>query len=220
MAITDDVKLSIYNKALLEIGGRQLSSVTENRKPRRVFDTFWGADNSAVKLALGRAGWNFAMRSVLMEADPSLDTEFGETYAYSIPEDYVRLEALSADPNFDTTFTEDEYQIQGSFWLTDHEVIYAKYVSSGDQYGMNSGIWPESFRDYLAFYLAFRSSKSISNSLSTKDYLGGEMKRALSHAKSRDSMDESTKMPQSGNWVRSRQRTSQGERGNKNRLHD
>ena len=60
MPITDDIKLDIYNDALIVLGSRRLLTLSEDRKPRHVLDDVWGTDNKIVIRALERADWNFA----------------------------------------------------------------------------------------------------------------------------------------------------------------
>lgn len=204
MAITDDVKLRVYNRALRILGSRKLASLTEDRKPRRLLDDAWGANNEAVETCLEHADWNFASRTVRGAYDPSHETEFGFRRAYQKPDDFVRLTTMSADEYMRSPFTAEDYSDQHGYWMCDHDLIYIRYVSSGDDYGFNSGLWPESFVDYVAGYLAVEIAESLTNSTEHLKKAERAKRDAMTHAKSRDAMDEGTKFPPEGAWVRAR----------------
>lgn len=218
MAISSDVKLRIYNRALYHLGSRKLASLSENRKPRRVLDEIWGSNSEAVDYALERAGWNFAMRAIQAILDEAVDPQFGWLYAFEKPSDYRRLEAISADPTFRYTYTNLEYHDEAGYWLTNTETTYIKYVSNDDAYGFDSSRWSESFKEFLAAYLAYHACEPITQSTNLRDFVGGEMVRALKFAKSGDSMEEGTKFLQNGSWVMSR--SGRGRRGPISRLTD
>ena len=97
MAISADIKLDIYNGALLRLASRKLASLTEGRESRRVLDQYWGAQNKIVSYALERGDWNFALRARKLEADTAVEPQWGWTYAYEKPTDFRRLSALSGD---------------------------------------------------------------------------------------------------------------------------
>ena len=64
MTIDPAHKLRAYNGALVEVlGTRPLSSLAEDREPRRVLDQIW-AGGALVRYALERGDWNFATRAI------------------------------------------------------------------------------------------------------------------------------------------------------------
>lgn len=203
MAISNTDQLSIYNGALRRLGSRKISSLTENREPRRVLDDIW-ANGDAVKCALERGEWNFALRSVLGAYDPGITTEFGFRYAFAKPDDFCRLAALSASEYFKPPLTNDQYVDEAGYWLTDHETIYIRYVSSGGSYGFDSSRWTEAFTDYLSAYMANEACERITNSAQKKAMLEKEMKDCLGVAKAVDGMQEGVKFFPSGSWSSAR----------------
>jgi hypothetical protein len=74
-------KLSIYNGALLALGERKLSSLTEARGSRRRLDSVW--DDGGVKSCLQAGFWNFAMQSIELTYSPSITPAFGYRYAFA-----------------------------------------------------------------------------------------------------------------------------------------
>lgn len=204
MAISPEVKLSIYNAALRHLGSRQLVSLTEERKPRRVLDGIWGPDNIIVRKALERGEWNFAIRTVLGDYNPSIEPDFGFRRAYEKPDDFRRLAAFSTDEYFRSPLTNSQYVDEAGFWFTDHDVIYIRYISDGEDYGMNASKWSESFIEYLEYSLAADACETITNSGSRRRELQAEAMAALKTAKSQDAMNEGIKFLPAGSWSRSR----------------
>ncbi len=204
MAITSDDKLKIYNGALRRLGSRQLLSLTENRHPRRVLDQAWGSADDAVKAALEKGEWNFAIRSVEIEYSPSIEPSFGHNRAYPKPDDFRRLAALCSDGYFQNSLTDEEYTDEAGYWFCSQDVLFIRYVSDHNDFGLNSAGWTEAFRDYLETAIAWEICETITNSTSKRDRLDRDMRMALTSAKSVDSMNDGVKFLPSGSWSRSR----------------
>lgn len=78
-------QLDIYNGALLHCGERFLASLTEQREPRRLLDRVWSSNG--VKTCLEQGQWNFAMRTIQIDYDPSIAPSFGYARAFQKPND-------------------------------------------------------------------------------------------------------------------------------------
>lgn len=204
MAITSAVKLELYNGALRRIGSRRLASLTESREPRRVLDDIWGADNQIVRWALERGEWNFAIRSVQADYDPGIEPDFGFRRAYEKPEDFVRLASLTRDAYFRSPLTNAEYMDEATYWFTDLDVIYVRYVSDDTDYGFSSAAWSESFKNLIEVSLAYEGVERITNSSGKLDRILRDYDRALKEARSHDAMSEGVKFPPRGSWLRAR----------------
>lgn len=204
MAVSQDVKLSIYNGALQRLGSRNLASLTENREPRRVLDSAWGSDDSIVKLALEKGEWNFSIRTVEGIYSSTVEPEFGFTRAYNKPTDMLRLAALSSDEFFRNSLLATDYVDEADFWFTDQPILYVRYISIGDGYGLNSGAWTGAFRDYLECDLAWRTCERLTNATAKRDRIERDRMNALKSAKSLDAMGDGVKFLPSGSWSRSR----------------
>jgi hypothetical protein len=212
MAISDGVKLDIYNRALLILGSRRLSSLSENREPRHLLDQAWGSNDNVIARALEVADWNFATKAVKGVASTSLEPAFGYEYTFDKPDDLVRLTSLSSSPGVSRAMDYGDYADEANFWYTNVDQIYVRYVSNADDYGFDSSKWTEAFKEYVAACLAEDVCEPITNSdtkLRRVMYIKTEAKK---HAKSRDAMDEGFKRLPSGTWSRSRG-TRSGERG-------
>lgn len=211
MAISNTDKLNIYNGALRRLGSRRLASLTENREPRRVLDDIWN-NGQLVDYALERGEWNFAVRSVQGAYNSGVEPEFGFRRAFDKPDDFRRLAALSADEYFRTPLTAEQYTDEGGYWLSDHEMLYIRYVSSHENYGYDSSRWTESFRNYLECVMAYEGCERITNSAEKEGRVEKAMRRYLSEAKSTDAMQEGVKFRPVGAWVSSRGTSSGNER--------
>lgn len=191
-------KLSLYNSALLILGERKLASLAEAREPRRALDDAW---DDGVAYCIEGGFWNFAMRAVQIDSSASVTPTFGYTYAFTKPQDFVRLYSYGSTETFDppllTVVDEPNY------WYANVDPLYVKYVSNDTAYGMDLSLWSESFAEYVANRLAVKTCKRITGAFPSDD-LKKDEKRALAIARSKDAMDEPTGFPPRGLWVSSR----------------
>lgn len=202
-------KLGLYNGALFELGERKLASLTEDREPRRVLDQVY---DNVIALACEEGQWNFAERTVSLTPDASIDTQFGFANAFSKPDDLVRISAMS-----NTEYLEgnplDDFNDDGGYWYANCDPLFVKYVSNGTSYGLNLGIWPQTFARYVEFSLALRICERLTQNASKFQALEKLTVRAKRDALSKDAArGPSLKMP-AGSWVRARMsRTRSSER--------
>lgn len=206
MAISNTDQLDAYNGALRRLGSRRLASLSEAREPRRVLDDIWN-NGALVNYALERGEWNFALRSVQGAYNPAIEPEFGFRRAFDKPSDFRRLAGLSADEYFRIPLTALEYTDEGGYWLSDHDTLYIRYVSSHVSYGHDSSRWTESFRYYLETCLAFEACERITNSDTKLQLIERDQRKYLAQAKSTDAMQEGVKFRPPGSWVMSRGRS-------------
>lgn len=191
-------KLGLYNGALLILGERKLSSLSEAREPRRALDD---AYDSAIEYGLSRGFWNFAMRAIQVDSSASVTPTFGFNYAFTKPSDFVRLYNFGSTETFDpplmTVVDEPNY------WFANVDPLYVKYVSNDNAYGGDTSIWSETYADYIMTRLAIKTCKRITGKAPDTDMFALE-KKALAVARSQDAMDEPPGFPPRGTWVNSR----------------
>lgn len=204
MAISSDVKLSIYNDALRILGSRRIASLAEDREPRRVLDDAWGSAGDGVRYVLEMADWNFATRAVEAAYEAGIEPDFGFRRAFLKPDDIIRVTSIAVDEFFRRPLTSLEYGDEAGYWLAEHDTLYIRYVSDDDSWGFDSGKWPMSFRKLLSGYLAYEACERLTNSTQKMAAADRVMQDALKHAKSRDAMDEGVKFAPAGSWVTSR----------------
>ena len=193
-------KLKLYNGALRMVGERKLASLTEARGPRYLLDDVW--DEDAIKACLEAGGWGFATRTVLMTAEDGLEPDFGYTYGFEKPEDWVRSVAISLDEYFGQPLT--GYRDEAGFLWLDNPEVYMSYVSDHADYGRNYALWTPSFINYVEAYLAAKICPTIVNSTTTVDKLEKSMEKLLSQAQGKNAITRPTQRLPQGGWVDSR----------------
>jgi hypothetical protein len=196
------LQLDIYNGALLLCGERFLSTLTENREPRRLLDRVWSSNG--VKTCLERGQWNFAMRAIQIDYDSGVEPGFGYSRAFPKPDDWVLTSAVCADEYFRSPLT--RYWDEAGYWYSDLDTLFVRYVSDDSTYGMDLNKWPESFREYVEAFFASKIILRLSNSVDELRKVEELMKARLKTAKSRAAMAEPTSFPARGNWGLARNR--------------
>lgn len=200
IAVTGQLRL--YNDALLLCGERFLASLAEEREPRRLLDQVWASNG--VKNCLEQAQWYFAMRTIEIDYDPSIEPTFGYNRAFEKPSDWVLTSAVCSDEFFRTPLL--QYTDEAGYWYSSLDTIYIKYVSLDINYGMNLATWPDTFREFVACHFATRIIGKLSNSDNKEAELLKMRKDLLKVAKSRSAMADATQYPAQGNWSKSRAR--------------
>jgi hypothetical protein len=195
-------QLDLYNGALLLCGERFLASLTEEREPRRLLDRVWSANG--VKTCLEMGQWNFAMRAIKIDYDPSIAPSFGYNRAFKKPDDWVLTSGLCSDEFFRAPLT--RYWDEAGYWYSDIDTLYVRYVSSDVLYGMNMNKWPDSFREYVEEFFASKIILKLGNSEAEEAESGQRLKKKLLTAKSRAAMAEPTSFPARGSWGLARNR--------------
>lgn len=196
-------KLSLYNNALTDgLGERRLGSLTEAREPRRVLDELYAQE---VAYCLERKFWNFAYRTVKIDASTTVVPGFGFLYAFKIPDDWIRTRLLAAVPTLDPPLL--QVAEETGYWYTNITPIYVQYNSSDPLYGLNLGAWPASFTDYVAKRLARKAASRIPGKaelLAGPDGLIKQEERAYKIASANCAMNEAVGFAPQSSWVRAR----------------
>lgn len=194
-------QLNLYNEALTEhLGERRLATLTENRGPRRQLDGIW--DRDFIDALLEEGQWNFAMRTLKLEASTSIEPDFGRKFAFEKPLDLVRISYICRDELFRYPLT--EYDDESFFWFSDFDVIFIRYVSNDNEYGNDLGVWAPNFTRWAAGVLALRSTKLITQNKIDKAKLEKDVDKLLLKAKNTDAMKDPTKFTPPGRWTSSR----------------
>src|SRR5215813_10724733 len=192
-------KLEVYNLALRHLGERKLASLAEAREPRRAIDDVW---ERGVRYCLEQGLWNFALRTVLLDASPSISPAFGYTHAFAKPGDWIRTAQVADNETLRPPLL--DYSDEADLWYANCDPLYVQYVSDAVSYGFDLSRWTETFTEYVAVTLARRICKGITSSESVHDELMRLEKRARSDARAKDAMNQAVAFPPQGTWVRSR----------------
>lgn len=195
-------QLNLYNEALTTfLGERSLASLTEERGPRRQLDAIW--DREFVQSLLEEGQWNFAMRTMKLDASTSIEPAFGRKYAFEKPTDLVRVTHICRDEFYN--FPLLTYQDEANFWFSDYDEIFIRYVSDDNDYGNDLANWPQNFTRWAASVLAQRSTQLITQNKIKVSELDKVVKGLLMKAKSVDAMKDPTRILPRGRWTSSRE---------------
>lgn len=209
-------KLKLYNDALMICGERRLASLTENQERRRVLDENWDSGKGVVNYCLERGQWNFAAVSMKYSYSPSVEPPFGYRRSFNKPDDYVRTMALCSDEYFQVPLL--RYRDEADTWFADLDDIYVTYVSNDVAYGNNMGIWPDTFAEFVAARLAYKSCWRLTQDRAKRAEVRDYFKECLKQAKGNDAMNEPTRFTPRGTWSRSRSGWGRGDGGNRGDL--
>jgi uncharacterized protein YneR len=194
-------QLTLYNGALLVAGERFIASLSVQEEPRRLLDQVW---TGAIKYCLEQGQWHFAMRTIQIDYDSSIEPDFGYRRAFVKPDDWVNTSGLCSDEYFTSPLT--RYIDEAGYWYADLDTLYVRYVSNDSLYGMDLNKWPETFREYVEAYLASRILLKIANSEDKAEKAGKLAEKRLMVAKNKAAMAEPTSFPARGSWSSARNR--------------
>lgn len=192
--------MSLYNGALRRIGERKLSTVTDDVSQRYHLDTIW--DEDPRQYMLEKYLWNFSFRTQEWNYNSAIDPDFGYSYAFDKPSDYVRLASISTDEFGASPLR--YYEVDGNYFYCNLQTIYLKYVSNDTAYGFDYSLWPKSFEHMTAIYMARELCYALNKSKDDFVILDNEWKRIYKEAKNVDFMEYPTRFPPQGSWARSR----------------
>lgn len=191
--------LGLYNAALIEVGAATVAATSEAVESARVLTAVY---DNVLKECIASGLWQFAMRSVEVDADPTPPT-FGYAYAFSKPDDWVRTAMISGSERFDPPLI--DFEDETAFWMADVDPLYVKYVSNDTDYGLDLDLWPQKFTRYVETMLALRICKRITGAETHLDRLERiTMPRARSEALSADAMNGPVRFPPPGRFTSAR----------------
>lgn len=193
-------KLSLYNGALTQLLGERRTTLTEDRPARYYLDAAY--DDGFIDYVLEQGLWNFATRTVEIQASTSIAPGFGYQYAFERPTDYVRLVALSVDGYFNMPW--NIYTDEAGYWFADVDTLYIQYISNDGSYGTNFSLWPQTMVKYAQAELADRVKEQITGNDGKYDRIKDALKKARVDARSKDAMNQPVRYAPSGSWVNSR----------------
>jgi hypothetical protein len=191
--------LGLYNGALTEIGAAAVAATSEAVESARVLTAVY---DNVVGECLASGLWQFAMRSVEVDADPTPPT-FGYAYAFSKPADWVRTAMISGSERFDPPLL--DFEVETAFWMADFDPIFVKYVSKDADYGLDLDLWPQKFARYVEAMLALRTCTRITGAASHLERLERlTVPRARADALAIDAMNGPVRFPPPGRWTSAR----------------
>jgi hypothetical protein len=210
-------QLQIYNIAMAALGERELDSLTEDREPRRIMDEIWNRGQGMPHYALEQGYWDFAMRTQKWDSSTTVTPEFGYTYAFEKPSDFVHLDMISADENFGYPLT--DYEIEAGFFYAWVDPLYVRYVSDDSTYGNDLSLWPDTFTKWVGYYMAGEGAPRLKNDVDMEK-LEKRINKALIDARSKDAKQGPVRFTPLSSWNQSRYSRyfNRHDRGNRGKL--
>lgn len=197
-------KLSLYNGALLILKEAKLDTLTDHVKARFLLDQEY---DKCVQSMLEEGDWNFASRTIALEADVEIEPAFGFTYAFEKPLDHVRLVSISANatgwPQLDRY---REETLDGTpYFVADCNPLYISYVSNDNNWGLDLSLWPQSFVLAVEHDLAKRVAPGVTSwDARQLKVLETDAMNALRSARAKDARSQAPQRPPPGRLVTSR----------------
>jgi len=137
-----------------------------------------------------------------IDASVTIIPAFGFNNAFGYPTDWIRTQIVSTSPNLDPPLL--QYRDENNFIYANATPIYLSYISADPQYGLNIGLWPENFVDYVALRLARQACLRITNDKELKESLIKQEDKARRNAKASDAENDPPGMPPVPFWARAR----------------
>lgn len=167
----------VANLALLKLGDKTVDLLTDiaevTKKSARIINTlFIPLRDDMLRQHL----WNFAMRRAELTANVDDAPDFGFTYMFDLPDDYLRLKTLT---------TRCRFTIEGRTILSDTDtidIIYIGVVSDPTE-------WDPLFLEAFVTRLAAEAAFSITGSPTTGPRLMEEYKDKMQKAKTVDAQE-------------------------------
>lgn len=148
-------KLSLYNNALLLIGQRSLSSLSEDREPRYLLDASYALD--AIEYCLEVVAPVFARKTSLIST-VTVSAEHDLDNVHTLPADYISIVGVYSDAKLDQEI--NRYIIEGNTLSCEYASIHLRYVSNDAVTTFT--YWSPSFSRVVAAYLAREISIKLS----------------------------------------------------------
>lgn len=118
---------SICNMALARIGAKRISDYDDSTdtKPEAIYCRLYY--EQAAKALQRSHLWRFARHRVQLSLDTT-DPVFEWTYAYLLPNDFLRLIAVYDGSDFPDGRTYESFELEGARLLIEEDTVYLKYI--------------------------------------------------------------------------------------------
>lgn len=202
-------KLQLFRDALRICGAASIATLVDEIEGRRLLDEVW--DNGGVRKCLERGAWKFAVRTQMLDYDPSISPAFGFTRAFLKGSDWVTTTAICNDEFLRSPLL--NYVDEVGYLYANEDIIYVQFVSDDAAFGGDLSTWTGTFSDFAAAYFASQiihrltASAQLVTMLLGPDMSGerrGYLVEKLRTARSKDGMQGPTRFLPTGAWTRSR----------------
>jgi hypothetical protein len=167
----------VANLALLKLGDKTVDLLTDisdvTKKSARAINTLFVPLRDDM---LRQHPWNFAMRRAQLVASVLDAPDFGFTYLFDLPDDYLRLKSLE---------TRCKFTLEGRTILSDEETLDIVYIGTVD----DPTEWDPLFLEAFVTRLAAEAAFSISGSPNVGPRLMEDYKDKMQKAKTVDAQE-------------------------------
>lgn len=186
----------IYNDALSIMELEPLASNDSDADRKVKIDRV--LDARLVESILEDIGWQFALTSVKLDYNSSVEPEWGYQYAFDKPSDLLRIEGVYGDEHLNSAIR--AYHDEDGYILCNYSEIYLQYVSS--DYLTTPDSWPAFFARLVAARMAKDAAGSIRQANTVR--ADEEYLRRYHNARTNDSLQSPSRVIRGGSWVKVR----------------
>lgn len=175
--------VSICNRALVLVGAKTITAITENSKEARLANHLFDGTRDA---ELRRHPWNFAVKRAILA--PSTETpKWGFRYSLDLPADCLRVLGFDGEP---------VYRLEGRAVLTDEAALYLRYIARI----ADPNIYTPQFIEVLSVKLAIEMAYSLEGKANRVDQLQTMYSNMLKDARFVDATEDAQEAVESSEW--------------------
>lgn len=176
---------SICNQALARLGAKRINSYEDatDTKPEALYCRLFYEQTA--KALLRAHLWWFAKHRVQLSKDTS-DPAFQWTYAYTLPNDFLRPILVYDGSDNPTGETEYDYELEGARLLTDDSAVYLKYV----RWVADESSWDALFTELMILHLAKKLVIPLSQDVQLKTEIENDLVPLMRRVRAMDRQEE------------------------------
>ena len=181
---------SICNQALARMGSKRINDFADDsdKKPEAVYcRLFFDQTRRAL---LKDHYWPFAKARVKLSADTEwdidTDNDFGHTFAYHLPSDFLRLVLFYNGSDHPDGRTFYSYEIEGKRLLTGETAVFLKYIKNVT----DVGAWDPLFVEVMILLLASKLVMPLAQELNIKQDIDKDLTFLLKKVRAMDRQEE------------------------------
>lgn len=187
--------LELYNKALEILELPYLVNINDESERKVALD--YALNNKCVETVFELISWGLLYKTVKILKDDAVSPDFGFQYAFDVPDDMIRIDAMSADEYFRHPM---DYTREGDRFFADQTIMYLRYLS--EELVQTPSLWPTYMFNLVAAELA-RRCKSLTGA--NRDQAEARYKEYKYEAYNTDAQRNPPQVITDGSWTRARQ---------------
>lgn len=188
---------TIYNRALQILGLEEINTNTDDSDRKVKLDVAWSSQ--LVASLLEETGWHWAISSMKMEYNPSLEPVWGYTKVFDKPADMHRMDGLFCDEYMRVPLK--EYMDEQDYIYANVTECYIKFVSAARLTDYSN--WPAHFSRLAGSALARDAAAALGVD---PVYTQARFKEDMNNARNIDIMQSPPRLLSGGSWTGSRSR--------------